>query len=189
MYVVFGQKNILFVTLKNIMNVRKNQHNQTRKEIFFVKKMVASFFTFAFMMSGCSVYPEKEIPKTHPEYQAIHALIYNNVKDLEAENLEGYLQDIHTAEKEKEELKQMLMKMFEVDNVHVKIDSFRIVSLEKDKAVVHVEQTTISEKHPDINNKSLLEHKVKKVNNQWKIHETNILKQEKIQVKERGSNE
>ncbi|TCK01337.1 UNVERIFIED_ORG: hypothetical protein BDK47_11628 [Anoxybacillus amylolyticus] len=134
--------------------------------------------------SGCSVAPPNEATVHRPEATAIQAVIYNNANDLNHRDIKGYLQDLDISQDEKESIQKTLQALFETSDLTVKITDFRLVSLEKNKAVAQVEQVSSSKTFPELNTRTVLKHEMKKVGRQWKIDKTYVIKSETIQGRE-----
>ncbi len=116
---------------------------------------------------GCSE------PKSDKELQSV---IYENIKAMESENLECFMNTIHEHCPHYNSTRDFAAQMFKDYDLKCAINAIKIIEKTDHEAKVHVVQVTERVAGlPYRNNKTTGIHTLKKINGIWKIYHTEIV--------------
>ena len=138
-------------------------------------------FAFAIVLSLFTVACGKN--ETKAEQAELEAVIQHNLKAMNDEDLEAYMSDIYigadpTLVTSTRALMEAAFEEFDLSN---KIISFKVISCDGDNAVVEVVQETKKIKGPAFqDNRTTVEHTMKKTADGWKLFKTKLKKAEML---------
>lgn len=118
---------------------------------------------------------------TSPSEEAkIKDLVNKNADYLNEEDLDGYISTLNLPSSELEEQKDLLSQIFQIYDLNIEIESIDIEEIKDDSAKTRIVQTTkkIDGEKPFQDNRLELRHTLTKIEDEWKISNTEILNTE-----------
>jgi hypothetical protein len=136
-----------------------------------VKVSLLVLILFLPFMTGCDKESDPEIDKVC--YQQLDAM---NRGDIPA-----YMETMDESSPVYQPTKEALEQIVPVYKLKAEMEGLEVISIQDDRATIKVTQTTRKISGPEfIDNRSVFEHKLRKVNGKWKFVESKMLKSEKI---------
>ena len=130
---------------------------------------------FLFFLLACSALDFSGCKKK--EDPSIEKLLRDNLSYSATENIDGYLSTIHPHSPIFAQTLKFLPKVFQTYDLNYTIDSISVVSVDSEKALVRVTQTTTRKSGPAFrNNRLLMLDELRKSNGQWKLYNSTMEK-------------
>jgi|SRR6056297_2122332 len=125
-----------------------------------------SMLLVCFFMTGCT--------DNQAEKEAVKAVLQNNLKALQEEDLDGYLATLHKESPGYEKMKKVCPKIFEIYDLEHEIREIKVLDLSDQKAKVRTVQTARRLAGPPSykDNQSTTVHTLKKYQGEWKVYQT-----------------
>ncbi|WP_017717977.1 hypothetical protein [Kamptonema formosum] len=125
--------------------------------------------------------PEEQLSQANNQIEAIKAAVYENLRALQREDLEGYLATIDPGSPVFEVTKALTQNLFNDYDLKYELNSLEVINIAGSEAKVRVTQTTIKIAGPDFrNNRAAVIHTLRKTNGRWKLFRTDVEKIESL---------
>lgn len=135
--------------------------------------IIVAFLLAVVMTAGC---PGKNAEKEALEVEkvAIKAVLYNSVKSLQQESLEGYLDTVHPESPGYAKMKTVCPEIFKMYDLEHELVDVKVLDITGNEARVQTMQVARRLAGPENfrNNRSTSIHTLKKYQGQWKVYET-----------------
>lgn len=110
------------------------------------------------------------------EESELRRVVIENLRAAEEEDLEAYMATLDESAPSYESSERMMGQTFRLYDIRYQLDSFRVVEVSGDEAVIEVVQTTMKVKGPAFrNNKIRARHRLVKTDGKWKFLSSELI--------------